>query len=308
MVDLFQNNAKHSDQRLFGREASATLYNIRTSQRLDVNTLRMKFQIEKSVSSDPNQSTLEIYNLNKDSRAFANIAPLLAPASDAKLPVLKGDLGKDSKVKVPKDGLFVELSAGYSGLSRIICTGHASGGSTFQSPDWVTKLLVSDGYLHLRHAVFEKTYQAGYSVQRVILDVLESFGLPMGYVMPFITADVIKFGLTLSDQNKKILDNYAGTYGFKWSIQNNAINLFNQTNPLPETVLLTPRSGLISTPIRTDKGLEFDCLLIPLIAPGVVVRIGNSQTFEGECLVQKVQITGDTHGNDWKMHIEAKLK
>ena len=104
------------------------------------------------------------------------------------------------------------------------------------------------------------------------------------------------------------MDNFASTYGFKWSVQNNAIHLFNEKQSLPEVVNLTPRSGLLSSPIRTDKGLEFDCLLIPLIAPGVTVKISGSSTFEGECIPQKVQISGDTHGPEWKMHVEARLK
>jgi hypothetical protein len=302
------SDARTSDQKLFGRQAYATLVNMRTSQRLDVSGLRMKFKIEKSVGSDPNQSEIEIFNLSEASRTFANIPVIEKSDKELKAPVLKNEAGKADKSKIPKDGLFVELYAGYEGLTRIICTGNAAGGSMYQSPDWVTKLLVSDGHLHLRNVTFSKTYTAGYSMNRVILDLVESFGLPLGYVMPFITSDVVEFGLTLSGQNKKLLDGFAATYGFKWSVQNNAINLFNEKQALPEVVKLTPRTGLLSSPIRTDKGLEFDCLLIPLISPGVTVQIGGSSTFEGDCLVQRVQMTGDTHGPEWKMHVEAKLK
>ncbi len=302
------NNARTSDQKLFGRQAYATLINMRTAQRLDVTGLRMRFKIEKSVGSDPNQSEIEIFNLSENSRTFANIPVIPKTKDQLNAPVLKSDAGKSDKSNIPLDGLFVELYAGYEGLTRIICTGNAAGGSLYQSPDWVTKLLVSDGHLHLRHVTFSKSYAAGYSVQRVIMDLLESFGLPIGYVMPFITGDIVEFGLTLSGQNKKLLDGFAAKYDFKWSVQNNAINLFNDKQSLPEVVRLTPRSGLLSSPVRTDKGLEFDCLLIPLITPGVTVQIGDSSTFQGDCLVQKIQITGDTHGAEWKMHIEAKLK
>jgi hypothetical protein len=254
-----------------------------------VENLRFTFDFERSVESKPNQGRLEIYNLSERSRNFCNIPP-------------------EEKGAPTRKGLFVELSAGYQSLVRTILTGNATGGSTYEAPDWATRLEIVDGEAALRQTTFQRSYPAGFSVNRIILDLVQSFGLPVGYVKPIITADVVTFGQTFNASNRKILDEFATRYKFKWSIQNGAINLFDRDlGILQPAVQLTPRTGLIGSPIRTDKGINFRCLLIPLIVPGGKVRLDQNSVFTGELLVQKIKYSGDTHGAEWSMDVEATI-
>lgn len=274
-------------QPLFLRSAQVVLLNLRTAQRLTIDRLRFKFQVERSVGSQTNQGTLEIYNLSEQSRNFCNIPP-------------------EKPGVETKKGLFVELSAGYQNFTRTILTGNAKGGSENMAPDWVTKLEIIDGYTALRTTTIQKSYGAGFSMNRVILDVIQSFGLPVGYVKPVLTTDVVRTGLTLSGLNKRILDDFAATYGFRWSVQNGAINVIDRFGALPQpAVNLTPRTGLIGSPVRTDKGVNFKCLLIPLIVPGGKVRLDQNSVFTGELIVQKAIYSGDTHGQEWTIDVEA---
>jgi hypothetical protein len=276
-------------QPLFLRTASLTLINLRTAQRLDIQKLRFTFSFERSVESTPNQGKLQIYNLSERSRNFCNIPP-------------------EAKGAPTRKGLFVELQAGYQGLVRTILTGNATGGSEYLAPDWVTNLEILDGEAALRQSTFQRSYPAGFSVNRIIQDVVQSFGLPVGYVKPVITADVVSFGQTFNTSNRKVLDDFAAKYKFRWNVQNGAINLFDRdTGLLQPAVQLTPRTGLIGSPIRTDKGINFKCLLIPLIVPGGKVRLEQNTVYTGELLVQKIVYTGDTHGSDWTLDVEATI-
>ena len=288
MVDIRSiSGSGKSSQPLFLRTASVALFNLRTSQRLDIEKLRLKFSAERGISSTENQGTLEIYNLSERSRNFANIPP-------------------EVKGNQTKDGLFVELSAGYQGLVRVILTGNATGGSEYLAPDWVTKLSIIDGGTALRTRTFQASYGAGFSINRIILDVVQSFGLPIGYTKSVITTDVVRHGLTLDGLNKKILDDFASTYGFRWSVQNGAINLIDKFGGLPQSaVLLTPQTGLLGSPIRTDKGINFRSLLIPLIVPGCKVRLDKNSVYNGDIIVQKITISGDTHGSEWSLDVEG---
>ncbi len=280
-------SSRQGSQPLFLRSASARLINLRTREMLTVNDLRLKFQCERSIGSNPNQGTLEIYNLSERSRNFANVPPEKPGVETAK-------------------GLYVELSAGYQNFTRMILAGNATGGSAYEAPEWVTRINLVDGGTALRSSTIQKSYGAGFSMNRVIMDVVESFHLPIGYVKPIITADVVRNGLTLDGNNKKVLDDFAATYGFRWSVQNGAINLVDKNSGLPQpAVNLSPQTGLLGSPVRTDKGINFKCLLIPLIVPGGKVVLSNNSVYNGGLIVQKASYAGDTHGSEWTIDVEA---
>lgn len=284
-----QINAGLGPQPLFGRQANLVLINKRTNQRLDVSGLRFVFNFERSATSDPNSGTVQVYNLASKSRAFCDIPP-------------------EEKGKETLRGLFIELSAGYQGLVRTILTGNGSGRSEYHGPDWVTGADVLDGGVQLRVSRFYRSYGAGFSINRIIAEAAESFGLPIGYIKPAITNDVVQHGLSFDGFSKKILDDFAKRYNFRWSIQNGAVIIVDGISGLPKPpVNLSPKTGLIGSPIKTDKGVNFKCLIIPLIEPHCRVRLSNNSVFEGEVLVQRIRYSGDTHGDDWIMDVEATL-
>lgn len=279
-----------SSQELYLRKAVCKLVNLKTSESIEVKDLRIKFDIKKAVTSHPNEGTIEIYNLNDKVRKFTEIP-----------------LGEDKKVS-EQGGLYIELSAGYQNFTRQIFTGFASGGAIYESPDWVSKFRVTDGKSPLHAQTFAKTYKAGIPVQSVIKEVLDSFNLPYDFVAPVITSEVVKFGLTLSGTSAKILDKYAEKYKFNWSIQSGAILLVMRGMPIPGNIInLTPKTGLLSRPVRTEKGIEFLSLLIPSLRPGVLVRLDDGRDFKGTCLVNGVQFKGDTHADEFKAYVEGKL-
>ena len=280
-------SSREGSQPLYLRSASARLINLRTRELLTIDGLRLKFQVERSIGSNPNQGTVEIYNLSERSRNFANVPP------------------EKPGVETNK-GLYVELFAGYQNFTRMILAGNATGGSSYEAPEWVTKINMVDGWTQLRTANIQKSYGAGFSMNRVIMDVVESFGLPIGYVKPVITAETVRTSLTLDGKNKKILDDLATTFGFRWSVQNGAINLVDRGSGLPQpAVNLSPRTGLLGTPIRTDKGVNFRSLLIPLIVPGGKVTLSQNSVYNGSLIVQKATYAGDTHGSEWNIDVEA---
>lgn len=282
-------NAGLGPQPLFGRQANLVMINKRTNQRLDVSGLRFVFNFERSATSDPNSGTIQVYNLASKSRAFCDIPP-------------------EKKGVLTKNGLFVELSAGYQGLVRRILTGNATGRSEYQGPDWVTSIDVLDGGTALRTTTIHKSYGPGFSVNRIIHEVAESFELPIGYIKPVITDDVVQHGLTLDGLNRKILSDFGRRYKFSWCVDNGAINLVDRNLGLPQpAVNLSPKTGLIGSPIKTDKGVNFKCLIIPLIVPECKVRLSGNSIFNGEVLVQRIRYSGDTHGDDWSMDVEATI-
>lgn len=273
---------------LFLRRASLLLVNKQTNQQLTIEGLRIKFSLEKNDLSEPNKGTIEIYNLSEKTRNLFNVPP-------------------EVKGNETVRGLYVELSAGYRDMTRVIFTGDASSQSFFQSPDWVTKLEVQDGGSTLRTKTFEKSYKDGFPVSQIIMDVVNSFGVPVGYIKPGITSERVKYGASYNGLNKDVMDQFARDYKFKWSIQNNSISIWDgNKGTAGSAVLLSPDSGLIGSPIKTDKGIRFDCFLIPLIVPGCTVRIAGCRSFNGDVIVATQKISGDLEGAEWKISCEGR--
>jgi hypothetical protein len=276
-------------QQLFLRRALVKLVNLKTRDFVKVEGLRVRFDVTKTNSSKPNDGTVEIFNLNADVRKFCEVPP-----------------EKDGKVS--QDGLYIELSAGYQALTRQIFSGYASGGSEYQSPDWISKFKLVDGKTEIRTGTFEKSYKAGTPMQTVVMDVVKKLGLPLGFVKSPITTDIVQHGLSLSGPIKDILDNFSLKYNFFWSIQGGTVQIMDAEESLPGTAaVISPTTGLLSSPIRTEKGLEFDTLLIPHLKPGGLIRLQNNLSYNGLVQINSVQFSGDTSEGDFKCHIESKV-
>lgn len=283
------SDAQQSLQQLFLRRAVIKLVNLKTRDSIKVEGLRIRFDVTKSNSSKPNDGSVEIFNLNEDVRKFCEVPP-------------------EVDGKVPKDGLYIEISAGYQALTRQIFAGYASGGSEYQSPDWISKFKLVDGKTEIRTGTFEKSYKAGTPIQTVIMDVVRKLDLPLGYIKSPITNDVVQHGLALSGPIKDILDNFSLKYNFYWSIQSGTVQIMASDESLPGTaVVISPTTGLLSRPLRTEKGLEFDTLLIPHLKPGGLIRLQNNLSYNGLVTVNSVQFSGDTSEGDFKCHIESKV-
>lgn len=276
-------------QSLFLRKVRCKLINLKTKEFVDVDKLRISFSVKRGSTSTANDGKIEIYNLNEEVRNFTEIAETVDK-------------------QVPTDGLFIELYAGYQDVTRQIFTGFASGGSKYESPDWVSTFRVIDGKSPIIEAKFIKSYNAGYPINNVIIDLLKSFKLPIDYIPPVITSDLVKYGLALSGNAKDLLDQYSNKYRFLWSIQNNSILVTFEKLPIPgNIIILTPRSGLLSRPLKTDKGLEFSTLLIPSLRPGILVQIDDDNGFTGTALVNVVDYKGDSHRDKFECFVEARL-
>lgn len=275
--------------KLYLRKASIKFLNLRTNQALEIGNLRIAFKIEKSETSTSNSSTITIFNLGPNSRKFVEIPP--------------EEPGKETK-----KGLFVELTAGYEGLEKVIFSGDASAKNKFEQPDWITELTCGDALNRLRVTNFQKSFKKGTPIQSVIQQVVESFQVDIGFIKPTITSDVAQFGLSLSGPSKKLLDDFAAKYNFIWSIQNNAIQITDQSTAVPATAIaLSPETGLLKKPVKKDKGIEFECLLIPTLAPGVLVSLSGNEEFSGIVKVNRVEFEGDSFEGDYKATVQATV-
>lgn len=255
-----------------------------------IKGLRINFEITKSLLSFPNVARLSLYNPNQET-----------------LSALQQRYTR------------IILNAGYEGSSRLLFKGEVR--NVFQNKqgrDRVITVYSGDGEQSWQNASFNKTFTENLSIQVAIEEVLKTFsdvtigpiqGLPQD-------ADKLR-GQTLSGSSKDIMDMFGQEYGFNWSIQDGEITIVPDKEPLEgdEAVVVNLATGMIGSPIITERGVDVVTLLNPRFAPNrafivesvnAEVAIGNlffrnikRTNGEGLYKIQEVTFQGDSRQGDW---------
>lgn len=247
---------------------------------LKIEDLRITFRIEKTSSSEPNKANIKVYNLAKGTRDWIKA----------------------------KDQLVV-LNAGYVDLIQQISVGvidrveHKR-----ESVDIITELECKDGGLDLRQAEFQRSYSAGTSKRGIIKNIIAAMpNTDEGSLDATGITGNIEAKLSLSGSTRRILDKLARAWDYEWSVQDGAIQILNPTGTLTShdmAIVLRSNTGLIGTPVKTDRGMKCKSLLIPSIKPGTYLKV-ESEFLTGHFKAESVSHVGDNTGGEWSTEAEA---
>jgi len=255
--------------------------------------LRVAFRATKTLDSKPNAIEIRVWNLAPETRAAAQ-----------------------------EKGAGVMLSAGYRGDVRLVFVGdvdlvtHAREGA-----DWVATLQAGDGLNAVRQGRIMEAFAAGAKTRDVVRSLAKQMKVSAGNALESWRAggidgaiDSFANGLILSGPVHAEMDRVAKATGFEWSIQDGALQILEPGKAnAKEAVILSPSTGLIGSPtpaiVATQGGgkrrvVRARSLLNGDLAPGRAVQIDAAQV-KGWYRVETVQLTGDTHGPDWYVDLEA---
>jgi len=249
--------------------------------------LRVAFEIEKTSESTPNPAKITIYNLG----------------------------AQNWTILESTEPMVISLEVGYGDSLKEIFYGDITKSSfTRQGPDSVAVIEADDGGQAIREARIDKSYKAGVSLKTVIKDVVTTLKdagrVAIDQVLTKLKSDDLEdkktqTGLSISGASKDIMSKMMGIFGLEWHIQDNELKILEPTgNDGEEKVILTPKTGLIGTPIRRDNGIEFTALIQPNIIPGRLVKI-ESTNINGDFRVRKAKFIGDNYDQPWYITAEA---
>ncbi len=285
---------------------------------IELKGLRISFSIQKGATKSPNNCTVKVFNLTKETRAI-----------------------------VEKVGNVLILKAGYeqdTGESTIF-TGNIIRVFTHrEQSDWITEIELSDGYIPFRDSKVSITFNAGIKVAQVIQNLSNKFGLP---VRPLPTSIVNKQyvnGFSFVGRVRDALSKACENAALEWSIQNNEIQIIEKGGVFrKQAYFLSENTGLINTPMQetktmTDKsssklgitenqknvvklntisegkkveklqvtGYKVNCLLLPLLEPGGYIKL-KSATIDNEFFrIEELMHVGDTHGAEWQTELTLR--
>ena len=248
---------------------------------LSVESLAIAFDVKKGAGSAPNACSVDVRNLNADSRkTFENAK-----------------------------GLPVELYAGYGeeparifkGTLRLAIT-------TLAGQDVVTTLECGDAEREIATARVSATIAPGDSPDAVMRVAAEALGVGLGNLASVLSRvatlrSVLPKGGALHGSAARAMDRVCRAYGYQWSVQDGQL-LILDGNPVSESAeLIGPSTGLVGSPKVDNTGkVSFDCALRPALAIGESFQL-KSRFVSGGYRVLELTHKGDTHGPGWSTSV-----
>ena len=251
---------------------------------LEIDSLKMIFQVSKTESSDPNTCRLTIFNMNEDSRNKINV--------------------KDSKLY---------LSAGYlqDTGDEIIFIGNLTNLNNIYGESKVTTIIeAADGELEINEPKISVSFKKGSSAKQMLDKVLNKIKLPVKIkesVLGLFEKKKYSNGQAFMGAAKFLLDSLTKDMDVTWSVQNNEIKMYeNDSIDNSSAIVLTPENGLIGSPTRIKikpgtrgkkkevDGWQVPSLLMPTIEPGKTIQVQSREiTPARQFKVLKVDHAGD---------------
>src|SRR5262245_34863016 len=249
-------------------------------------SLRVSFKATKTLKPKPNTCEITIYNLNQDHRSGL------------------------TKVKHP----VVQLSAGYENdLTQVFYRQAVHVLHERKDPDILTTISTSDGGPKLQTARIKQSFGPGAKAGDVLRAIVKTLGVKVGNLDATVrklnsgkAASIFLEGATLSGHAPYELSALCRSAGLEWSIQDGVIQFLDVGRTAAKFATVLDEDLLLSTPSLSDKNVvESDTFLQKDFLPGRQVQI-KSEFVTGAFRLEKCEYRGDTHGDDWAVHFEAK--
>ncbi len=246
-----------------------------------IDSLRLVFSITHSNNAKPNNASIKIYNLSRNT-----VNNILDGVNDRYH--------------------HLTLSVGYGDLNatRVLFSGQVTKGSISRSgTDSLLVLTCDDGATDYRNAFINTTLSAGCRHS----DILAQCQATMPGVTPGLLGidnDVaLPRGRTCYGMTRHVLNQLAAHHNADWSIQNGSLIFMGNHYVRPgEPILISQQTGMLNAPKVADNGgLEVTCLLRPEIQIGSRVRLDSIiDAYDGDYKVLKIASAGDTHDSQWQ--------
>lgn len=232
--------------------------------------LYIKANVELTAGRSPNKAKVEIYNLSSGSLEFLNTPNL----------VLQVRAGTDRL-----DQIF------YGDLSR------KSVETKVSEPNQITILNAADGQRIFRDRFFSASYPAGATRSQILTDLLAQAAIARGYVSPALLEITYPSSWAFAGLVRDALDQLYPEA--KWSLQRNTLHIVLPGETPINTVMVTPQTGLLGSPEKTDKGMKCKLVFDAQVVPGMGLSL-TSRLLSGLYRITKVTHDIDTEMQAWE--------
>ena len=263
----------------------------------EIKDLRMTFRVERLILDSYATLRIEIYN--------TIIANERLSGSSA----LRGE--------------SISIDAGYKGNVSTLFSGVIQNvQKEKRGSDIITTIFANDSPF-TREVVVSRSYRNKTSIVSLISDIAFEAGIDIAEFS--IKSRNIKGSVSYVKRFSRIMDSLSKANEFTWFIFNREMYLYDNdaANSSKSTLEISASTGLLETPVLTQKGVNVKMLLEPSVRPmdtyevqagGLVFAQGNLEltrlVSRGNGVQKALSVvhTGDTHGNTWITEIEGESK
>lgn len=261
-------------------------------------TLRIAFDVTKTIYRAPNVATIKLYNLTQDHEEAIR------------------DEYKD-----------LALDCGYGGEAQGIFRGNIRFVYAYrEGNDRIVEIQAGDGDKDFKDGEVNFTLAAGHTDEDAIKRLLENMGTTvLGYVAGKNLTKAKILGKTYSGTVRRVMDVIARNNEAHWTIQDGKLSMVPVRSTLPnEAIRVDSNTGLLGTPQINDKGIALKVQLDPRMVPNGKIWLSNNEVkaavFKPPMLLREeqkgskapirldpdgiyklfvVNHKGDTRGGDW---------
>ncbi len=328
--------------RFYKRSARLTIGTLFDIANLDDDGLRIAFNFTRNTLSEPDQGTIQIYNLSKRNRDFLKNAfeELKNGRREIVGNTILPDANRGQALKALEEPFKIKFFAGYAKKPEQIFQGNIVNliSKRSGSNDWVTEIKVGDGLIAYREGYISEGFAPGVTYEnfRKVLELTQGLKpsadaeTVIKQVAPnaVVTKDV-NGGIAVVGRASDALDELAEMYGLQWWHRDGQIYY------VPQGAVTRDFSIVVQEGIDVVGAIEvmgFDdvkatVLLNPRLYPGrgmfavrkpVPFDVTNNKVnpitgLRGEHVgstnglrCEVATYIGDTHGQPWYTQFEAR--
>lgn len=208
----------------------------------------LEFDIARNTLSSANHASFRIYNLSRNNR-------------------------NQIRFNIDNYGVFrsIELRAGYGTNLPLIFKGNISQAwSVRENVNFITQIQCFDGGFAFNNGITSQQFQKNTSQDSIIRSIAGSLpGVSVGAIGSY--PGVLTRGNAYNGSGTDILRELSGGGFF---IDNSKVNCLGDNEcVLGETLIISPESGLLGTPVREQTILHFDMIFEPSLILGQRVEL-----------------------------------
>lgn len=279
---------------LYGRKYRV-LIDLGNDEAFDVSNLRCEFEIQKTLYNKIQTSTLTIYNLSAE-----------------------------NENRIIESGQRIIIEAGYVGeFYGKIFEGNIVQPLRYKEngTDYKLTLVSMDSDRYVSQAIIGISEVAKQSRRNVVKDIAQKASIVSDTGTLLENNFTYQRGKVMFGKASDYLEQIAKSEKAKYYHEDGKINIVDAGTIQDGYIFsLSPKTGLINSPVQEQFGVNCSCLLNPMIQLNSLFHLDNTRikgmqyTYgqavrpldsEGIYRVIEIKYIGDTRGNDWKCDIFA---
>ena len=257
----------------FGRNYQLIIGNDKES--VVIERLTMSFDIQKTISSEPNPAVFTLTNLSQSTRNLI---------TDKKYNRLLFNAGYQDDLRTLYIGYIDEVENKKEGT------------------DIITMMTCTDGSKDYREARVAVTVAKGATDKEIVKQVAGAMPNTQKGTEQYTKERKLPRGKTLVGNARDVLTQVAKNQDADWSIQDNRLVMLPKKHALAndEGFVISEDTGMQGSPQKVSDGLEVRCYLNNVMRVGQLCRVESMlPEYTGDFKILKLQMKGSNKGNDW---------